>query len=134
MPVGSKKPLSRKKTKAVSATLKNTVSWETSSRCTLSELCAEDKKKVSNLISKVVALYNSNESLEKELSAFRTESEKLRDENMHLHKLNSSLETKLMQALVLTKTYQDQIKSKKTIFTIDAEAQAERGSAPKLSQ
>ena len=108
---------------------KKGVTWASTTRCTLSDLCAPDKKKISNLISKVVELNSANEKLEAELATFRKESEKLRNENMELHKLNGSLQTRLMQSLVLTKTYQDQIKHEKRVFSMGA-TDAGKSSAP----
>ncbi|QDZ20118.1 hypothetical protein HOP50_03g26370 [Chloropicon primus] len=97
------------------------MNWDMNKRCTLGDLCAQDKKKVSNLISKVVQLNHNNERMDKELETFRSESERLRQENMELHKLSSSLQTRLMQALMLAKTYQDQIKLKRRVFTVETQ-------------
>ena len=105
------------------------LSWDTPKRCTLGDLCADDKKKISNVIAKVVSLNAENERMEDELATFRDESERLRKENMELHKLNSSLQTRLMQALVLTKTYQDQIKLRKRTFTVETQTTSAQGTS-----
>ena len=121
---GARAAKPRAKSKSKPSEEKAEVTWSATHRCTLGDLCAQDKKKVSNLISKVVELNRENAAMEKELTAFRRESERLREENMELHKLSGSLQTRLMQALVLAKSAQDQLKLKKPVFTVETQTTA----------
>jgi hypothetical protein len=74
--------------------------------CTMSDLCAEDKKKISDLLRKVIFLTEDNDRAWKEVALEKKARSDLANQNRELASELASLKSKLSHSLELLRSYQ----------------------------